>query len=680
MRLTPLLFLILTLLACALPTAVVAPPTPTPIPLPTTAVLAPPIPTAGTTETEPPPTTSPPSEAEAVQENQPLRGSALPLPSLPPRSSPPYVLPQVELPPGQLRATIDPTAVGNPADLPLLSDAERAQFEREGWVILPDPYASPYDIYAQAQAAGQPLFITQDLLLLATQTIHQEVINEARTLYLPFYLRQLTAELTAVSATQLAQLAPNDPLAEAARRNLAYATLAGLFLEPTYPIPPSVTDLVESELTLAQQAGTFNSPLFGRVMDYTSLATAVSPLERTLLWYRHYGWSLSLPPEGEELDPAQQRLQARQIQLWLAALEPVPRETHPAWRQVAEPLAYLEGASGTPMAHWSALYLLTDDTPQPVDDFIETAQQLAEPTFTLLPPPLSAHGRVMHHLSYNRVGGYTGTNPSQPPFAAGDTAVGLVRLFPHSWDIAAAAGSDEVLRQLQTSGETSFEGYNLQLSTLREDLLPAIAAAQNYELAWWHTLAALIPAPDPQAEGAEAARATHQLSRWQLGWLFSQSNVIPPPFPPRAWDSSARQSEAMFYLDPQPELYARLGAQTNQLLVGLGEAGWLSEPAAGRLQELGAILLVAQATAVRQEAGQTLGELEQQFLSELLARLHAITGDPALPYTAVVHTDPTTGQAVTLHVPSAYPLILLAYHNGQPLLFTGATLLIEERK
>lgn len=643
------------MLACALPTAV-SPPTPTPTPpsLPTTAVLA------------------------APETGLPLSGSALPLPETAPEPLAPYSLPNVNLPPGQLRYPLDLTAVGNPEDIPLLAERERAQLATDGWVILPDPYANPYDIYAQAQAANQPLFISQDLLLLATQTIHQEVITEARAVYLPFYLRQLTDRLTAVSTAQIAQLeaepVSNPLLIEAARRNLAYATLAGLFLEPAYPIAPRVTDLVESELTLAGQAGQFNSPLFGRVVDYTPLTTAVSPLERTLLWYRQYGWSLIPNPEAEEIDPDFQRAQARQIQLWLAALEPERGEAHSAWQQVAEPLAYLDGASGSRVAQWQAMRQQAESAPQSLDSFIQTALQLPDPMFTLLSPPQDEHGRVMRDLSYNRVGGYTGTNASQPPFSAGDTAVGLVRLFPHSWDTAAAAGSDTVLRQLQATGDTSFEGYAIQLSALREALLPAVAAAQSYETAWWLTLAPTI-ATESVAEPIEAE--AYRLSRWQLGWLLSHTNVIPVDFPPRDWSSDENTA---VYLDPQSLLYARLGAHTSQLLTGLGQAGWLSQPAADRLHELEAILLVAQATAVRQETGQTLGDLERQFLTDLLGRLHAITGDPALPFTAVVHTDPTTGQAVTLHASSAYPLVTLAYYDGQPLLFTGATLLVEERK
>ncbi len=653
--------LLLPMLACALPTAVSTPstPTPTPILLPTTAVLV------------------------APETGLPLSGSALPLPETAPKPLAPYTLPNVTLPPGQLRYPLDLTAVGNPEDIPLLAERERAQLATDGWVILPDPYANPYDIYAPAQAANQPLFISQDLLLLATQTIHQEVINEARAVYLPFYVRQLTDELTAVSTAQLAQLESepisNPLLVEAARRNLAYATMAGLFLEPAYPISPRVTDLVESELALAGQAGQFNSPLFGRVVDYTPLTTAVSPLERTLLWYRLYGWSFVPDSQAEEIDPDFQRAQARQIQLWLAALEPERGEAHSAWQQVAEPLAYLDGASGSRVAQWQAMRQQAESAPQPLDSFIQTVVQLPAPMFTLLPPPQDEHGRVMRDLSYNRVGGYTGTNASQPPFSAGDTAVGLVRLFPHSWDTAAAAGSDVVLHQLQATGDASFEGYAIQLSALREALLPAVAAAQSYETAWWLTLAPNI-ATEAVAEPVEAEPAeaeAYRLSRWQLGWLLSRTDVIPADFPPRAW---ASDENTAVYLDPQPVLYARLGAHTSQLLIGLGQAGWLSQPAADRLRELEAILLVAQATAVRQEAGQTLGDLERHFLADLLGRLHAITGDPALPFTAVVHTDPTTGQAVTLHAPSAYPLFTLAYYDGQPLLFTGATLLIQERK
>jgi hypothetical protein len=193
----------------------------------------------------------------------------------------------------------------------------------------------------------------------------------------------------------------------------------------------------------------------------------------------------------------------------------------------------------------------------------------------------------------------------------------------------------------------------------------------SYDEGWFYALQPLLtPATSQRPLYAQStAWQSLQLQIWQNGWLLGHVNIATPeeipeyePFP-----------LAPIVIEPQPELYGRLAAQTRQLMTGLSNDGLLSQPNANELLALETMLYQLQALSRKQTAGLALAEIEQQWAYGIPHALHSWTAHITLPQISVLSTNPATNEQMTVSLAGAKPLYVLTLVDGQLAIATGVT-------
>lgn len=197
--------------------------------------------------------------------------------------------------------TVAPT-LANVANLAKMSAAfrftpqQKAMIAKNGFVVTPSSEEQLFFIYENNDYLVLPSFITTDSVLQVYHVFYDFTLRKVEQTKLVDELGALSAGLADASARQLA--AATDPTAkEAARRNLAYATVARKLLDPSAKVPAEVADLVDKELALVEaHAGRATSPVLADPeiqLDYSQFvprghytrAPELGRYFKAMMWY-----------------------------------------------------------------------------------------------------------------------------------------------------------------------------------------------------------------------------------------------------------------------------------------------------------------------------------------------------------------------------------------------------------
>lgn len=487
--------------------------------------------------------------------------------------------------------------------------------------IAINPAEDGWLAWQAAAERGEPVLVDGAWVAVATLAVQERAWREVQAAYLPPLLAEQTSAMlaqTAVDWERLVAEEPPHPDAEAAWRNLAYFSVAAALLNADFVPPTAVRDVVASEVALAQQGGTFVSPLLGAVANYEPLAQAHTPAERALRWYQQMGLSAAEP------------VQVAQVRLARPLISP-------AWQQLYDVLAYRYGA--------------------PAESDV----------FYFLPPYQSLARPLTQALTYNRVGAWQGAGAW--PRSAGETAVGTVRLYGLPLDAAVVAGSAEAERRWLAAGEGDFAGLTNQLDGLRAEFGGDTAVAQQTQTwrgAWLHNLRPLVTPSAPLTTPFLQSEAWQEamLAGWLAAWSFGDG--VPPT---AEMGEPIVAAETTIYLAPQPILYGRLAAHTRQLLVGWHRAGMLSESVAAELGAWEALLRELETMAWQIGAGQAVTAKQEAQLRGLPNQLAAVIGDPA-SWGRWYSWDEGTGRGVWVSL-SPQVVYVSAVWQGEQVVATG---------
>ena len=152
--------------------------------------------------------------------------------------------------------------------LRLEPDARQA-LQRNGFVVVPNGTENDMlAVYTNSIPQGIPNFITSDSLLHLYHIQFEEILRSLEEKEFFPALIVLTRSLQADALAQYQSLAGD--LREAARRNVAFLTVAYRALDPAVAVPEMVQSLVTAELSLIEQhAGFTESPIFIYREDYS---------------------------------------------------------------------------------------------------------------------------------------------------------------------------------------------------------------------------------------------------------------------------------------------------------------------------------------------------------------------------------------------------------------------------
>ena len=654
-----------------------------------------------------------------------------------------YVPVPVDVQPGLPAYDFDLARVMNADRLDWLSPELQAALKENGFVITRGQAKQIYEAYQQAEGAGWPVFVSIDALLHTHYVLYDYALRLAEMDRLIGDAEGLTVAMLQAARDQY-ESAPNEKVKASALRNAAYFAVAAELLGlETEGLPGEAKQLAGEELALIEaHAGVQASPLLSWtdlsgfhpslvLEDYSQYVprghyTRNDDLARyftAMMWYGRIGLRLRPGPEPDAIELG--RRQTRQAILITAALYNSRVGDEPAlevWARIYESTVFFVGKADDLTVYdygqlivevyGETLDLATLEDDAQLGRFIEAAMALRPPAivstyvgdtqiepksggkveeitkgFRFMGQRFIPDSYMFQELVYNKVGLYEGQGQ---PFTWKMTVVGPIRAFPRGLDVAAVLGSDRALAILEEEGDTEYNGYDEQMAKLREEFgeLPEEQWVENLYWNWLHSLRPLL------AEKGEGYPAFMQTAAWSdkdlhsfLGsWAELRHDTIlyakqsytivaesapPPP-----------EEQPTGYVEPQPEVYARLAALTRQMIDGLGGRGLLRDDYRRNLESMESLLLDLKTISEKELRGEALTEDEVWrirkigdtlegivTLSEVVAEEITSETDEGMAVVADVHTDlnqpaevleEAVGDAFTIYVlvPSGSRLVL----------------------
>lgn len=622
-----------------------------------------------------------------------------------------YVPYQVKAQPTVPGYEVDLGQVANPDLLMELSDEQRALLEENGFVVVPSRMAQIYEIYKSAKDRGVPIFVTTDALLHAYHILYDYTLRAAEINHFVNDLQGLNAAMREVAEEQYS--AATGEVQEAARRNVAYFSVASVLLEPDTQIAPDVADDVSAELDfIGAHQGFAQSPIFGYKEDYSQYVprghyTRNETFERyfkTMMWYGRMMFRLKPGPSPEAIEAG--RMETRQAILIVAALQNAQVRGESAlavWERIYEPTVFFVGKTDdlniydygqlVKEVYGDQLALADLEDQAKLDEFIERAMTLRPPKivssyvtdrekpeevtkgFRFMGQRLIPDSYIFQQLVYDKVG--TQSDP---------------RLFPKGLDVTAVLGSARAYAiLLDVYGEGRYANYQEQMEKLREEFghLPPEQWVENL---YWSWLYALRPLLEVKGEGYPSFMQNQgwvdkDLNAFLGSWTELRHDTIlyaKQSYTMKATGIMPQPEAAKGYVEPQPEVYARLAALARQMRAGLEGRGLLDAEYSDKLERLESLLLSLKTMAEKELVEQALSEEEYELIRSIGGILEGITtfsakvkeeitseADERMAVVADVHTDTNTGQVLEEGVGDAFLIYAIAPVEGQLLAAQG---------
>ncbi len=607
-----------------------------------------------------------------------------------------YTSPQVQTT-AQIQAPAIAPDLSNVALSVLLSPAQRERIAQNGFVVSPGDAREFYEIYERARYDYVPIFVTSDSLLHVYHLLFDKTLRVAETEFFIPMLTQLDWEMLRASAEQHEALA-GTAWAPAARRNAAYFAVAVKLLNPDWPVPEGLRDLVDPDLArIASHEGIGPSaifPAYEQGEDWSQYVprghyTQSAALER---YFRAMMW------HGRMTFRATDVTETRQAALLTLAFQQTRVDDQPAevvWSGIYEPTVFFVGRSDdlTPQEYGIALEQAYGSVSS-VQDLLnaERFERFQAAIKELRPPEIL--GMVVSQKTPDVEAATQGLRFMGQRFVPDAFVFRQLiarnvpeRTLPKSLDFFAALGSERALQHLEASGDTQMTNYQRNMNTLRTIFASYDEEVwtQNLYWAWIHSLRPLL---DPVDAGypefmRSAAWQDKQLQTALGSWTELKRDTIlyakqvyaegsagggpPPPVPPKG------------YVEPVPQLYARIAALSQMTIDGLDSRGLLNEQDRFALERMVDIAQRLQTMAEKQLRNEALSEEEYEFIRGYGRQLESLTFDAAddeggtvdeAAIVADIATDPA-GAVLQVGTGRIFEIYVVAPVEGQLVLTKG---------
>jgi hypothetical protein len=586
-----------------------------------------------------------------------------------------------------------------------LSITQTAVLTRSGFVVVPASYPSFSALYAAgatapvttsvaAEVSPYPLYVTADSALHVTQLTLERVWRAVERQHMARELSMLDREMLALcwsryeAARQAGSAITAVPgradsqteAAETALRSAAYFAVGVSILDPEFEVPDALAPQVQAELALISGAqGLAPSPLLDlpgvpeeerQRVDYGLFDLSVhgAPLgiapgqaldEDLARYYRALIWHQQIALRPEQM--VETRLAA-----FMAYTLDSNSVTRVLWQRLYALLTYAYGRDASYTApEYAALVAEVETDADPAsgpaghldqEEWVALRQNLRllplpeHPIWTIWADkrPIEREWRlfglpfsVEQYVFEQTTGEYVGT-PDTP------------RRLPSGIDLSAALGSLEAYRVAAQLGYSDQMGYVDQVDAVRNELsaVPGEYWTQEQHWNWLYVYRSLLgeknasypawmrtTAAKRSAMQAQQGSWTHLLHQAPLagrGSVVALENRVPEiplPAPGDLWG----------YVEPQPEVYARLAALVRQVIDGLEVRLMLESSERELLLDLEDWLIFLQDTARRELVTPSLTEAEYErlgqygaFVDRMTRASYGVGVDAAIYHEAVV--------------------------------------------
>ncbi|MFA6603941.1 MAG: DUF3160 domain-containing protein [Patescibacteria group bacterium] len=507
-----------------------------------------------------------------------------------------------------------------------LSDAAKDLLVRNAFVVTPGWTKEFFQLYEKNRYDKLPSFVTVDAVVHNYHLMFDNLLQQLETGKLSAEARALTTRLLRASREQLTGL-KGTAWENAAKRNVAFFAVAAKLLNGAAETPAEVRPEVAAELDLiAAHAGIKESPMMNMgaerssgpppklgdayLEDYSQYvprghyekSELLKSYFRAMMWYGRMNFRFKTADEvrSAALMAAALRADGAALAHWDAIYEPtaffVGKSDDIGYHEFVKALASAYGADADASALaadeagfgklQTALAALEPPQLNSMPIFDETISPDREKEirgFRLMGQRFTIDASIFQRLIYREVK----ENPQ-----------GARRMLPKGLDIPAALGSEEAYALLRSAGATDFKDYPENMSKLRTYIsgLGDEVWTQNLYWGWLYSLRPLVA-----AKGAgwpsfmtNAAWARKDLESVLGSWTELKHDTILYAKQVYAELGGAGLDERLRddrgYVQPEPEVYARLLALTAMTKRGLEARGLLDAPSAANLDLMSELL------------------------------------------------------------------------------------------
>jgi hypothetical protein len=544
---------------------------------------------------------------------------------------------------------------------------------KNGFAVVPDRrFSNLLAPYADLTEHHVPAVITADTLLHLYRLQLSATLRDVEE-------REFAGDLLRLTQALAAQVAANKDPALAPARELALTYLGvGLRLQqPGAPLPGGTNAADVAAIVKAVEAGANleSMPGLGYGADFADFRpvghyTRLPRYYRAMLWFGRMPLFLGGGQVSEEQARRQTQAAGLIAEAVAAARLEDGRRALEVWRRIEIVTAYYVGLADTPgpVQYAAALQGVSLDRLAQPGGQVAFRQALA--SYVPLPPfaDVARSPRTPHSLDdlvarLDRAAGFRLFGQRFAPDAyalsklvypkVGPRGSGKAELrgLPHGLDLMAVLGSGLARQLLNETGDDAFTGvgntlsYGEALTRLRGEFARFDRVDWNANL-YWSWLYTLQPLLQPPGNGYptcmttpayEARLLTTALASWaQLRRdtvLYTKKAALPEMVEAKDGKSKTvvlpgpvRGDAPPIYLEPLPEVYARLLALTRMSRTQLTALKVLDDAGRQRLEDLERLLQRVLQLAEKELANEALDKDDARFLHDVPYSLRDLAG------------------------------------------------------
>lgn len=570
-----------------------------------------------------------------------------------------------------------------------LSPQAKDLLSKNGFVVVPSQYREFFSSYEENRYASIPNFVTTDAMLHNYHLYFSHLLRILEKDQLRSELCTLTGQMLTKSQKQY-QALQGTGWENAAKRNVAFFTVAARLLELETDVPSYVRKEVDDEVQLIgnHQEVSVPSPVINIGNPGVSLVEALKEDYTQYIPRGHYAKSKELMSYfqammwyGRMTFRAAKEDETKSAALMTLLLG--HRQEYNHWNRIYEPTNFFVGKSDDlgfnqyyelikasygeiptldkltgDTGSWSAFLAGLEKLEPPAINSIPIFDKSIQPDrtkeikgFRFMGQRFTLDASIFQRLVYREV---EANNSGQR------------RMLPKGLDIPAAMGSKEAYTLLDAMGETGYENYPENMRKMQKSIasLDATKWTQNLYWSWLYTLA---PLTEPKGEGYPSFMGSQAWTRKQLESYLGSWTELKHDTILYAKQVYAEMGGGMLtvddrgYVEPNAVVYARLAALTRMTIEGLNSRDLLNERDRASLERMEELALKLKNIAEKELAGQPLddqeydlirsfgGQLEHFWLEALrdegVDHPSALAENPAA-LIADVATNPNDGQVL----------------------------------
>ncbi|TEB07722.1 hypothetical protein Psch_01277 [Pelotomaculum schinkii] len=573
-------------------------------------------------------------------------------------------------------------------DMFRLSPAATDLLIKNGFVVVPTSYEKEFfSLYERNRYEPVPLFVTTDSVLHNYHLFFDHLLRVVETERLAPELKELNKAMLAQAQKQYEALKDTD-WENAARRNIGFFAVAGKLLDPGVPAPVVVKSEVENELALIENhQGIAVSPLMnigvsgdsGDLLreDYSQYiprghyerTDLLKAYFKSMMWYGRLTFRVTNEYETKSAVLITLALnQGENSRMWDRIYATtnffVGKSDDIAYDQLKELVERIYGTD-------AGLQTVVDG-PEKWNEFLAAAGELEPPSINSMPviDATSPAEREKESKGFRFMGQRFTLDASvfqrllYPEVM--ENSQGEMRVLPRGMDIPAAMGSAQAYDILESTGETDYRNYQENMAKMKAYTADLSKETWTENL-YWNWLYTLMPLTWEKPAGYPSFMRNQAWERKDLNtylgsWVELKHDTILYAKPVYAEAGGGGEIiDDRGYVEPNPDVYARLASLVNMTAGGLQARGLLNDRDKESLERMEELILALKTISEKELSNTPLtdeeydlirsygGQLEHFWLEALrdegIDHRSAIFDRPAA-LVADVATNPGGGQVL----------------------------------